>query len=734
MHGRGTDAAEVRANALRLTQDNPEGLLEEYTRRFGGVLNADNAAELFPEYAASPASRAQFRPAVHPAAQWVRDELFARALTDPNVHEVIFTAGGNGAGKSAGGLTGDVVMDTTLSNPEHSEKLVEAALDAGKSVQVVYTYRPIQQAFEGVLDRAHVEGRTASIGTLIGTHEGAAQTVRSLAHKYAGHPDVRFWFIDNSGTNPAPGDIALTWKQDYRKNRDQLYDILESQRAQIPEYVYRAAQGTGYRRAGRSTGSASPAQPAASRPAETGTSNPQPEVAPAGKTPSPKDIDTRLRALVVGMEKSGLASIQVLLQKGASVRATDVKLLSQMPEAAATLERLGVPFAQQSDEVFDGCDLIVISPGVPADLAALNAARARGTRVIGEVELAAPLLKGRTIGITGTNGKTTTTALVGHILHESGIAAQVGGNIGTPVTAMIETSRPDQWNVLELSSFQLETIDEFHADIAVALNVTQNHLDRHHTFANYAAAKGRLFETQRPGAFAILNADDATCVSYASLTAGSPLWFSSTRAVTPGLWLADGKIWFDGDLLMDAREIPIRGRHNIEDTMAAAAAARLAGAPLASIAAAVRTFKAVEHRLEFVRNLDGVDFYNDSKATSVDATLKALDAFSGGLWVILGGKDKGLDYTALRAPLAAKAHAALLIGSAAPKIAAELRGAAPLERSETLENAVRFAHAHAQPGDTVLLAPACASFDQFNSYEHRGQVFKSLVQQLEPAH
>jgi len=462
------------------------------------------------------------------------------------------------------------------------------------------------------------------------------------------------------------------------------------------------------------------------------------------RTKLPRPSLSGVRTLVVGIEKSGLASIQLLLRHGAIVRATDLKPLIELPEAAATLDRLDVPFIQQTHApapspqpqapAFENCDLIVISPGVPADLAALNAARARGVRVIGEVELAAPSLLGRTIGITGSNGKTTTTALVGHILHESGIAAQVGGNIGTPVAAMVETSRPDRWNVLELSSFQLETIDQFHADIAVALNVTQNHLDRHHTFANYAAAKGRLFETQRPGAFAILNADDPTCVGYAALTPASPLWFSSTRAVTPGLWLADGKIWFDGDLLMDAREIPIRGRHNIEDTMAAAAAARLAGAPLASIAAAVRTFKAVEHRLEFVRNLDGVDFYNDSKATSVDATLKALDAFSGGLWVILGGKDKGLDYAALRAPLAAKAHAALLIGSAAPKIAAELRGAAPLERSETLENAVRFAHAHAQPGDTVLLAPACASFDQFNSYEHRGQVFKSLVQQLEPAH
>ncbi|MGA2595115.1 MAG: UDP-N-acetylmuramoyl-L-alanine--D-glutamate ligase [Bryobacteraceae bacterium] len=748
---RSAEAAEVRANALRRTRDDPEGLLAEYTRRFGNILNADNAAELFPEYAASRASRAQFRPAVHPAAQWVRDELFARALKDPKIGEVIFTAGGNGAGKSTGGLTGDVVMDTTLSNPEYSEKLIEAAVNAGKSVHVVYTYRPIEQAFEGVLDRARLEGRTVSIGTLIGTHQGAADTVRSLAEKYAGHPDVRFWFIDNSGANPVPGSIALTWKQDYLESREQLYAILESQRAQIPEYIYQAAQGTDYGRARRSTGPAGRAQPEASGAAETETSSPPPEVAPTGEPPSPKHgealhsrpkassaqhptLSTPLRALVVGLEKSGLASIQVLLQHGANVRATDVKPLAQMPEAAATLERLGVAFAQQSDAVFEGCELIVVSPGVPADLAPLGAARQRGVRVIGEVELAAPFLKGRTIGITGTNGKTTTTSLVGHILRESGIAVQVGGNIGTPVTAMIDSSRADQWNVLELSSFQLETIAEFHADIAVALNVTQNHLDRHHTFANYAAAKGRLFETQRSGAFAILNADDATCVGYAALTAGRPLWFSSTRAVTPGVWLEDNQIRFDGEVLMDAREIPIRGRHNIENTMAAAAATRLAGASLASIAAAVRTFKAVEHRLEFVRNLNGVDFYNDSKATSVDASLKALDAFSGGLWVILGGKDKGLDYTVLRQPLAAKAHAALLIGAAAPKIAEQLHGAVPLEHSQTLDNAVRFAYTHARPGDTVLLAPACASFDQFTSYEHRGQVFKSLVQQLEPGH
>ena len=294
--------------------------------------------------------------------------------------------------------------------------------------------------------------------------------------------------------------------------------------------------------------------------------------------------------------------------------------------------------------------------------------------MIGEVELAAPFLKGRTIGITGSNGKTTTTSLIGHILREAGVPVQVGGNIGTPVTAMIETSRADGWNVLELSSFQLETIAEFRAHIALALNVTQNHLDRHHTFENYAAAKGRLFETQRAGDFAVLNADDPVCAGYAARTAAASQWFSGTREVSPGAWLRGDELVLDGEPLMDAGEIPIRGRHNVENVLAASIAAARAGVSRAAIAAAVRTFQAVEHRLEFVRNVSGIDFYNDSKATSVDATLKALDAFAGGLWVILGGKDKGLDYTPLREPLAAKAHAALLIGAAAAKIAGAAAG------------------------------------------------------------
>jgi UDP-N-acetylmuramoylalanine--D-glutamate ligase len=429
------------------------------------------------------------------------------------------------------------------------------------------------------------------------------------------------------------------------------------------------------------------------------------------------------KTLVVGMKRSGVASAKLLLREGAQVRATDLKPLADLPEAVA----LGIPFAQQSPEEFEGCDLIVLSPDVPTDLAPLEAARKRGVKVIGEVELAAPMLKGTTIGVTGSNGKTTTTSLIGHILREAGVPVQVGGNIGVPVTAMIDSSRDDGWNVLELSSFQLETIETFRAHIALALNVTQNHLDRHHTFENYTAAKRRIVETQQAGDFAVLNADDPVCVEFAKHTVASIEWFSGSRKVSPGAHLCGDKLVLDGKLLMTAGEIPIRGRHNVENVLAASVAAARAGVSHESIAAAVRTFRAVEHRLEFVRRLNGVDYYNDSKATSVDATLKAIDAFPGGLWVILGGKDKGLDYSALRAPLMAKAKAVLLIGAAAGKIAQQIAGSASLVEARTLEGAIAHARANATSGDTVLLAPACASFDQFTSFEHRGETFKKLV-------
>ena len=427
------------------------------------------------------------------------------------------------------------------------------------------------------------------------------------------------------------------------------------------------------------------------------------------------------RVTVVGMERSGRAAVELLLEMGALVRAVD---LAPHPPVH------GIPVEPQTAAAFEDADLAVISPGVPADLDLLKDARSRGVQVIGELELASWFLRGDTIGITGANGKTTTTALTGHILSESGIPCQVGGNIGTPPASMIKMSRPEQWNVLELSSFQLETIYSFQADIGVVLNVTPDHLDRHHTFENYAAAKGRLFETQQAGDFAVLNADDPVCVAYASRTKASPVWFSLERPVDSGAWLENGEVRYDDRYLLSASDIPLRGRHNVQNVMAASIAARLAGASLEQIVAAVRTFPGVEHRLEFVRELDGVAYYNDSKATNVDATLKAIDAFPGGLWIILGGKDKNSDYTVLQQPLREKSRAALLIGAAAAKIEEHLHGSVRVEHSRTLQDAVATASHEARPGDTVLLAPACASYDQFQNFEHRGRVFKELVNAL----
>ena len=446
--------------------------------------------------------------------------------------------------------------------------------------------------------------------------------------------------------------------------------------------------------------------------------------------------------LVVGTKRSGLGSIALLKDEGARVRAMDAQPLSA--EEQASFAQIDVPVVPQLKENIaneDGDDprLIVLSPAVPFDLPMFVAARERGVRVIGEVELASYFLKGPIIGITGSNGKTTTTALVGHLLQECGLPSQVGGNIGTAVTSLVDSARTDQWNVLELSSFQLESIDHFRAKIGVCLNVTPDHLDRHHTFEEYARAKARLFETQREEDVAILNFDDSTCRIYAQRTKAPVFWFSSRQRVPRGLWLQhDDEIWFDDRPFLLRSLIKLRGTHNVENVMAAALVAHLAGAKEDRIAAGILSFPGVEHRIEFVRKLDGVEYFNDSKATNVDATLKAIEAFPGGLWIILGGKDKGSDYQPLRTPLHEKAKGALLIGAeppypyaAAPLIQKALEGAVPIANCGNLEIAVKHARANAEAGDVVLLAPACASFDQFRSFEHRGQRFKRLVEELQ---
>jgi UDP-N-acetylmuramoylalanine--D-glutamate ligase len=430
------------------------------------------------------------------------------------------------------------------------------------------------------------------------------------------------------------------------------------------------------------------------------------------------------RVVVVGMAKSGVAAVELLVERGAHVTALD-----QKPVANPRLAELQIDVHPQETAFVQNVDLLVLSPGVPADSVVANAASQNSIKVIGDLELASWFLQGEIIGITGANGKTTTTAMTGHILQSSGIAAQVGGNIGTPPCSMVATARRDQWNVLELSSFQLETTETFHARIGAALNVTPDHLDRHHTFEQYAAAKARLFTNQTRRDFAVLNADDPVTRGYASQSAGHARWFSSTQTVNDGAFVEGDTLLVDREPLMKVSEVPLRGTHNLENAMAAALITKIVGADFAQIRSAIMSFPGVEHRLEFVRELDGVAYYNDSKATNVDATLKAIAAFEGGLWIILGGKDKGSDYSPLMEVLAAKAHGALLIGAAAGKIESQL-GKVRSIQCGTLASAVREAHARAHSKDIVLLAPACASFDQFDNYEHRGREFKRFVTAL----
>jgi UDP-N-acetylmuramoylalanine--D-glutamate ligase len=378
-------------------------------------------------------------------------------------------------------------------------------------------------------------------------------------------------------------------------------------------------------------------------------------------------------------------------------------------------------------------DLIVVSPGVPLDTPELVQVRSFGLPVIGELELAARFLKGRILAITGSNGKTTTTSLSGQILQNAGIPTLVGGNIGDPVVGLIEDSTDETWSVLEVSSFQLESTDRFHPSIAVILNITPDHLDRHGSFESYAQAKERIFAAQDSHDCLVLNADNARATQAASRSAAQVYWFSIEHPVPQGAWLEQGSLVYRHakdeviEKVMPLSGIPLKGAHNVENVLAAVVAARLAGAPVAAIRKTIEAFQAVEHRLEFVATIDGVEFYNDSKATNVDATAKAIAAFSSGIHLILGGKDKGSGYTQLTQLLRERVRAVYTIGSAAAKIESQLRGVVPILSCETLDSAVRAAASAARPGEVVLLAPACSSFDQFENYEHRGRVFKELV-------
>jgi UDP-N-acetylmuramoylalanine--D-glutamate ligase len=441
------------------------------------------------------------------------------------------------------------------------------------------------------------------------------------------------------------------------------------------------------------------------------------------------------RVLVVGLGKSGVASALFLKAHGARVTVSDTKSGDELRNEIPVLLDHGITVETggHGERTFRGQDMIVVSPGVPVDAPPLVQARALGESVIGEIELAAQFLPGPIVAITGSNGKTTTTTLAGEIMTAAGFSALVGGNIGTPAISLAEHAKPETVVVLEVSSFQLETIQTFRPKVAVVLNVTPDHLDRHRTLEAYVDAKARIFENQQASDFAVLNADDPTCLAMAARTRAQVFWFSRQREVQQGAWVRDGNILFRDRAgqkeIMQVSEIPLKGAHNLENVLAAACAGALMGCAPDKIRQAVRDFKAVEHRLEFVATIRGVDYYNDSKATNVDATIKALESFPANIHLILGGKDKGSDYTVLNELLRQRVKRVYTIGAAAAKIESQIKGA-EVVHAETLENAIRKANAVAQPGDVVLLAPACASFDQFKSYEHRGKVFKEIVRSL----
>ncbi len=442
------------------------------------------------------------------------------------------------------------------------------------------------------------------------------------------------------------------------------------------------------------------------------------------------------KILVVGLARSGLAAANFLLGRGARVTVTDVKTREQLADAVRQLHgpvRLALGGHRAED--FLDADLIVLSPGVPSRLDPIRRAALRGVPVWSEVELAFRCLRGRFVGVTGSNGKTTTTALVGQMFADAGAPHAVAGNIGTALIGFADDGLGERVFVVELSSFQLENIHQFRCHAAALLNVTPDHLDRYDSFGAYATCKRRIFLNQTAADFAVINLDDAVAGRTAELKA-QVIPFSRKRRLEEGVFVADGSVrarWEGLDRTVIATDqIRLRGNHNLENALAATGLALVSGLEPESIAETLRTFAGVEHRLEFVRTVSGVDFFNDSKATNVDSAVKALESFERPLLVILGGLDKEGDFSPLQPLVRDRAKRVIVIGKAAPKIEAALTGWAPLKRAKDLEEAVRLGYDEAAAGDVVLLAPACASFDAFRNYEHRGTVFKELVASLGP--
>ncbi|MBV9496530.1 MAG: UDP-N-acetylmuramoyl-L-alanine--D-glutamate ligase [Acidobacteria bacterium] len=435
------------------------------------------------------------------------------------------------------------------------------------------------------------------------------------------------------------------------------------------------------------------------------------------------------KVLVLGAGKSGVASANFLAKRGDDVVLADAKAEPSLPYPLD--ERVARAFGTEDSSLLDHVSTIILSPGVPLTSALLLEAAAKGIPIVGEIELAFRQLQGTVIAITGSNGKSTTTMLIGEILRVAGRNPIVAGNIGEPLIAAIDPEHPRAY-VLELSSFQLETVDTFHANVALLLNITPDHMDRYPTFSDYAAAKYRIFRNQESADVAIVNGNDRRS---APRETTARVWrFSSAGAVEQGAWL-------EGDDLVIAigeeqRRIPrsslrLQGTANVENALASWLAARAVGVDDVDVQIAFGTFAGLPHRMVLVRERSGVRWINDSKGTNVDATLKSLESFpDASVLLILGGKDKAGEFERMRDLVQAKARAVLTIGSAADRVAEALDGATEIVAAGDMQRAVAWASEHGKNGETVLLSPACASFDQYRNFEHRGEHFEELVRGL----
>lgn len=445
------------------------------------------------------------------------------------------------------------------------------------------------------------------------------------------------------------------------------------------------------------------------------------------------DVRNR-RVVVIGAGRSGRAAARLLRARGAEVTLTDTDAAAL--EREADLRALGVRMETGADrpEVLASADLVVLSPGVPPNQPGIDAARRAGVPVIGEVELASRWLAGRIVAITGTKGKSTTTTLTAGILQEGGLAAAAGGNIGIALSEQVADSRPDSVHVVEVSSFQLESTDRFHPWIAVLVNLSPDHLDRHATFAEYAAAKARIFRNQAPADWAVVNADDPAALDLARDTPARRFDFSLDAPLEDGVTVS-------GDQIVERRGgvstpvmpravVRLPGRHLLADVLAASAVGIVAGVPPSAIARAVEKFRGLEHALEAVGEHGGVRFVNDSKATNVISARRAIESFDSGVVAIMGGRYKGGAFEDLTDAVRRRVTAIVTIGEAGDRIEAALGSLVPVHRAASMSDAVGRAFAAAPPGGVVLLAPACSSFDMFRDYADRGRAFKAAVAEL----